>query len=128
MYMCARGVFRVCCDKKGLCKRALGGREKRPALVPQLSPPPPRARFTVALDACEQRGLPITQHDRLGDKAINSHNATQRHNEGLAAIYTAIRCASTTANAVRMGDKGDGTPCGKAEAGRRHALDIDGGI
>ena len=62
--------------------------------------------LTVALDACEQRGLPVTQHDRLGDKAINSHNATQRHNEGLAAIYSAIRCASTTANAVRMGDKG----------------------
>ena len=71
--------------------------------------------LTVALDTCEQRGLPVTQHDRLGDKAINSHNATQRHNEGLAAIYSAIRCASTTANAVRIGDKGDGTPCGKAD-------------
>ena len=84
--------------------------------------------LTVALDACEQRGLPIAQHDRLGDKAINGHNATQRHNEGLAAIYTAIRCASTTANAVRMGDKGDGTPSGKAEAGRRHAHLNDGHI
>ena len=72
--------------------------------------------FTPADADCAraQRGLPITQHDRLGDKAINSHNATQRHNEGLAAIYTAIRCASTTANAVRMGDKGDGTPASKA--------------
>ena len=82
----------------------------------------------MTLDACEQRGLPATQHDRLGDKAINASNATQRHNEGLHAIYTAIRCASTTANAVRMGDKGDGTPCSRAEAGGRHAHLNDGHI
>ena len=41
-------------------------------------------------------------------------NATDRHNEGLRAIFTTIRSASSTADAVRLGDKGDGTPSSKA--------------
>ena len=77
--------------------------------------------LSVPLDACEMRGMRVTQHDRLGDAAINTANATHRHNEGLNAIYTAMRCASTATNPVRLGDKGDGTPGTKAEAKQRHA-------
>ena len=77
--------------------------------------------LSVPLEACKQRGRLVTQHDYLGDSAINASNATVRHNVGLNAILTAIRCASRTANAVRLGDKGDGAPCAKAEAARRHA-------
>ena len=72
--------------------------------------------------------MPVTQHERLGDSAINAANATGRHNEGLRAIFTAIRSASSTADAVRLGDKGDGTPSSKAEASRRHAHLNDGHI
>ena len=84
--------------------------------------------LSVPLDACEMRGMRVTQHDRLGDAAINTANATHRHNEGLNAIYTAMRCASTATNPVRLGDKGDGTPGTKAEAKQRHAHLNDGHI
>jgi hypothetical protein len=84
--------------------------------------------LSVPLDACEERGVLVTQHERLGDSAINAANATGRHNEGLRAIFTAIRSASSTADAVRLGDKGDGTPSSKAEASRRHAHLNDGHI
>ena len=84
--------------------------------------------LSVVLDACEARGMRITQHDRLGDAAINAANATHRHNEGLHAIYTALRCAAPATNPVRLGDKGNGTPGTKAEAARRHAHLNDGHI
>ena len=84
--------------------------------------------LSVPLDACEMRGMRVAQHDRLGDAAINTANATHRHNEGLNAIYTAMRCASTATNPVRLGDKGDGTPGTKAEAKQRHAHLNDGHI
>ena len=36
--------------------------------------------LSVPLDACKQRGRLVTQHDYLGDSAINASNATVRHN------------------------------------------------
>ena len=68
-----------------------------------------------------RRGGSATQHDRLGDAAINAGNATNRHNEGLHAMYTALRCAAPAYSRTRLGDKGDGTPASKEEARRRHA-------
>ena len=32
--------------------------------------------LTMPLDACEARGMRVTQHDRFGDAAINAANAT----------------------------------------------------
>ena len=67
------------------------------------------------------RGGHVTQHHLLGDAAINDANQTNRHNEGLAATFTALRCAAPINNPVRLGDKGDGTPSSKEEARRRQA-------
>ena len=67
------------------------------------------------------RGGHVTQHHLLGDAAINAANQTNRHNEGLAAVYTALRCAAPASSPVRLGDKGDGTPSSKEEARRRQA-------
>ena len=56
------------------------------------------------------RGGHVTQHHLLGDAAINAANQTNRHNEGLATVYTALLCAAPASSPVRLGDKGDGTP------------------
>ena len=73
-----------------------------------------------ALDARAARGEHVTQHERLGDEAINAANATHRHNEALHAVATAIR-ASGGPGSVQLGDKGDGTAASKADARRRYA-------
>ena len=70
----------------------------------------------------------VTQHQRLGDAAINASNTTHRHNEGMNAIFVALRSASTATNPVRLGDKGNGTSESTAEAKRRHAHLNDGHI
>ena len=80
------------------------------------------------LDERSRRGIHVTQHDRLGDAAINSANSTHRHNAGLQAVYAMLRCASAAAHTIRLGDKGDGTPSSKAESKRRHAWLNDGHI
>jgi hypothetical protein len=76
----------------------------------------------------QMRGGHVTQHHLLGDAAINDANQTNRHNEGLAAIFTALRCAAPINSPVRLGDKGDGTPSSKEEARRRQAHLNDGHI
>ena len=76
----------------------------------------------------QMRGGHVTQHHMLGDAAINDANQTNRHNEGLAAIFSALRCAAAINNPVRLGDKGDGTPSSKEEARRRQAHLNDGHI
>ena len=80
------------------------------------------------LDERCRRGIHATQHDRLGDAAINATNATARHNAGLQAVYTALRCSTAAQSAVKLGDKGDGSPASKAESARRHAWLNDGHI
>lgn len=80
------------------------------------------------LDHRERRGGNVTQHDRLGDAALNAANATHRHNEGLHAMYTALRSAAPANCPIRLGDKGDGTPASKEEARRRQAHLNDGHI
>ena len=76
----------------------------------------------------QMRGGHVTQYHLLGDAAINDANQTNRHNEGLAAIFSALRCAAPINNPVRLGDKGDGTPSSKEEARRRQAHLNDGHI
>ena len=70
-----------------------------------------------ALDERARRGIAVTQSDRLGDTAINSSNATTRHNAVNRCIYNA-RAAATTA-CLKLGDKGDGKPRARADAARR---------
>jgi hypothetical protein len=84
--------------------------------------------LAVPLDESEARGAVVTQHQRLGDAAINASNTTHRHNEGMNAIFVALRSASTATNPVRLGDKGNGTSESTAEAKRRHAHLNDGHI
>ena len=80
------------------------------------------------LDERSHRRVHVTQHDRLGDAAINDANNTHRHNAGVQAVYTALRCASNASDSIRLGDKGDGTPASKAESARQHAWLNDGHI
>ena len=84
--------------------------------------------LAVLLDESEARGAVVTQHKRLGDAAINAAITTHRHNEGMNAVYVALRSASTATSPVRLGDKGNGTPESKTEAKRRHAHLNDGHI
>jgi hypothetical protein len=80
-----------------------------------------------ALKERAARGFVVTQHERLGDASINAANATARHNAGLRAIFTAMQSASDGV-ALRLGDKGDGTPASKLEAKQRTAHLNDGHI
>lgn len=67
---------------------------------------------------------PATQHERLGDAAINGANATHRHNAALHAIFTAFKSLTTAAQAttgLSLGDRGDGAAAGKAEARLRYS-------
>lgn len=76
------------------------------------------------LDARAAHGATITQHDRLGDAAINAANKTHRHNEGLRATFTALSALSTASQppgALILGDRGDGTRVSKEEARQRYA-------
>ena len=38
----------------------------------------------------------VTQHERLGDRAINASNHTRRHNAGLHAVFNAYASVRTT--------------------------------
>ena len=52
----------------------------------------------------------------------NTANHTRRHNAGLHAVFNAYASVRTTDGAdgrFKLGDRGDGTPAGKAEANRR---------
>ena len=69
------------------------------------------------LDERERRGTVASQLDRLGDTAINSSNATPRHNGVNRCVYNA-RAAVTSAT-LRLGDKGDGSVRARAEAAKR---------
>ena len=73
----------------------------------------------------------VTQHERLGDRAINASNHTRRHNAGLHAVFNAYASVRTTDGAdgrLKLGDRGDGTPASKAEAKRRYAHINDGHV
>jgi hypothetical protein len=74
--------------------------------------------------AAAAAAAPATQHERLGDAAINAANATHRHNSALHAVFTAFKssdAATAPASALRLGDRGDGTPGSRAEALTRYA-------
>ena len=76
------------------------------------------------LDERAQRGLLVTQYQRLGDEYINAANNTARHNAGLRAVFTALTALSTATQppgTLRLGDRGDGTRASQAEARRRYA-------
>ena len=63
-------------------------------------------------------GHRTTQHERLGDDAINSANATHRHNQALERVARALGAAGAR---VTLCDRGDGRPASKEEAKRRYA-------
>ena len=78
--------------------------------------------YLTALDdvynALEERGVTVTQHQRLGDHCLNSANATHRHNAALAAVHRALTSVTSDAlpvGSIQLADKGDGTPASKAE-------------
>ena len=60
------------------------------------------------LDERSARGDVATQHERLGDHAINAANKTARHNAGLYAIHRALNSVAGTV--WRLGDRGDPPP------------------
>jgi hypothetical protein len=59
----------------------------------------------------------VSQSDRLGDTAINSSNATPRHNAVNRCLYNAR--AAVTGGSLRLGDKGDGSARARKEAAAR---------
>jgi len=75
--------------------------------------------LSPALAWREGQGETITQHDLLGDAAINNSNHTRRHNAGLHTLYTAVSAAATCP--VQLGDKGGGTRGGKETAAKKYA-------
>ena len=77
------------------------------------------SRLAPTLDERASRGLVVTQSDRLGDTAVNSANATARHN----AVNRLARDAKGAALSVtvKLGDKGDGSTASRAAALRRYA-------
>ena len=81
------------------------------------------ADLAQVFDAREARGLPASQHERLGDGIINDRAAqkTSRHNAGLAALHDAFRCAAHVDDPVKLGDKGDGSPGSRERAKERMA-------
>ena len=77
-----------------------------------------------AYNALEERGVAVTQHQRLGDYCLNSANATHRHNSALAAVHralTSITSDTLPVGSIQLADKGDGTPASKAERMRYYA-------
>ena len=80
--------------------------------------------LAAPLNESERRGDVVTQHERLGDQAINGSNASHRHAVGLRATYDAFRAVLVAAQqrcCLQLGDRGDGTATGKAEARQRFA-------
>ena len=77
------------------------------------------SRLASTLDARSARGLVVSQSDRLGDTAVNSINATARHN-GVNRLFRDAKGAATPAT-VKLGDKGDGSAASRAAAVRRYA-------
>ena len=77
------------------------------------------SRLAPTLDERASRGLVVTQSDHLGDTAVNSANATARHN----AVNRLARDAKGAALSVtvKLGDKGDGSTASRAAALRRYA-------
>ena len=65
-----------------------------------------------------------SQHERLGDAALNDMNESARHNSALRCVFDALN-ALTMPNqpphALRLCDRGDGTPAGKATARQTYA-------
>ena len=65
-----------------------------------------------------------SQHERLGDAALNDMNESARHNSALRCLFNALN-ALTMPNqpphALRLCDRGDGTPAGKATARQTYA-------
>ena len=63
-------------------------------------------------------------YKRSREITINAANATHRHNSALHAVFTAFKSADTAAapaSALRLGDRGDGTPGSRADALTRYA-------
>jgi hypothetical protein len=61
---------------------------------------------------------------RLGDTAVNSANHTERHNDGLHAVFAAARAitsAEAPAGSLALCDRGDGSAAGKQSARLAHA-------
>ena len=76
------------------------------------------------LAARAAKGASITQHERLGDAAINTANNTTRHNVALYAIAGAMKAVvppQSPPAPVQLCDRGDGSPASKADAKRRYA-------
>ena len=69
------------------------------------------------LDTLEARGKAISQSDRLGDTAINSSNATTRHNGVNRCVHNARAAVAT--GTLKLGDKGDGSARARGEAARK---------
>ena len=69
------------------------------------------------LDTLEARGKAISQSDRIGDTAINSSNATTRHNGVNRCVHNARAAVAT--GTLRLGDKGDGSARARGEAARK---------
>ena len=70
------------------------------------------------------RGGTVTQHELLGDAYINAANHTTRHNAALRASYTALSALSTATQppgALKLGDKGDGSPATLAQRKAQYA-------
>ena len=76
------------------------------------------------LRAAQALGHHVTQHQFLGDEAINAANHSHRHAATLRAIFTALTSLSV-ANEIpgqlRLGDRGDGTAAGVLAARQRFA-------
>ena len=76
------------------------------------------------LTAAASAGHTVLQHDRLGDAIINRANHSHRHADALRAVYTAfssLSVANQPPGALRLGDRGDGTAAGAADARQRYA-------
>ena len=72
-----------------------------------------------------------TQHERLGDGAINDAHHGPRHKALLIAIHNmmkAVVTSDTVPGSIRLGDRGDGTTEGKQEAAKRYAYLNEGHI
>jgi hypothetical protein len=80
--------------------------------------------LSSALDARAVAGLHVSQAMRLGDTAVNSANHTERHNDGLHAVFAAARAvtsAEAPVGSLALCDRGDGSAAGKQSARLAHA-------
>ena len=74
----------------------------------------------------EARGKGISQSDRLGDSAINSSNATTRHNGVNRCVYNARAAVAT--GTLKLGNKGDGSARARGEAARKFDMFNNGHV